>query len=411
MGSARSKAAPCVVTRDGTDVDKTRGFVLANCRSVSERKSASLPLVPIFGFASAWPERHARPPAGPRRGLAAHRTACRGRFMRRASSLVGLPFDLTPGGLMADSGGFVLPMHRRVGSRVGRSSRIDTKDRKAGRRGRMSLNRRRFVTLVFVLAAVATLRIVAYLSLWYPGDETIRATSESWLKLMFSRSGVSFGTGRAIKFATDVRIDAGDAILTTKPGSVVQGKISQRPRWEKGKDLNVTAVAEIHLRDALEKNCFFRVRDDAPVVTLWDDGVVHEYELNGGVAKASDFGGGTAGDGSRGHDSPQTRLNVESLACSHFRCMSYASWSRLSEGRTPTPPPVTKDSQSGNVLLINSATTLKMLSEYHRPLLNHQAYAESHGYGYVLALVKPSDLQGMFGPFPNPNPGTLFYLC
>ena len=42
--------------------------------------------------------------------------------------------------------------------------------------------------------AALVLRAVAYLASWYPGDETIRASSESFLRLMFSRSGVSFGT-------------------------------------------------------------------------------------------------------------------------------------------------------------------------------------------------------------------------
>jgi hypothetical protein len=36
-----------------------------------------------------------------------------------------------------------------------------------------------------------------------------------------------------------------------------------------------------------------------------------------------------------------------------------------------------------------SATTLDMLSEYHRPLLNHQAYAETHHYGWAVYTFNP----------------------
>ena len=59
------------------------------------------------------------------------------------------------------------------------------------------------------------------------------------------------------------------------------------------------------------------------------------------------------------------------------------------------------DGSSGRVLMVNSATTLDMLSEYHRPLLNHQAFAEHHHYGLVLALVKTSSLQAGGGVEKN----------
>ena len=68
-----------------------------------------------------------------------------------------------------------------------------------------------------VLSALAlaalVLRAVAYLASWYPGDETIRASSESFLRLMFSRSGVSFGKTKSFAFTREVTIDAGDAII------------------------------------------------------------------------------------------------------------------------------------------------------------------------------------------------------
>ena len=52
---------------------------------------------------------------------------------------------------------------------------------------------------------------------------------------------------------------------------MVQGKISERPRWEVGKNLNVSAEAELNLNNQLTENCFFRVHLDEPVVTLYDE--------------------------------------------------------------------------------------------------------------------------------------------
>ena len=54
---------------------------------------------------------------------------------------------------------------------------------------------------------------------------------------------------------------------------------------------------------------------------------------------------------------------------------------------------------AGKILILNSATTFDMLSEYHLTLLNHQAYAEHHHYAYVLALVKPVELRGRSAKF------------
>ena len=112
--------------------------------------------------------------------------------------------------------------------------------------------------------AALVLRAVAYLASWYPGDETIRASSESFLRLMFSRSGVSFGTTKSFAFAREVTIDAGDAIKTTREAAVVQGEIARVPRWRAGEDVNVTRHAELEWRDRRADGCFFRVHSDAP---------------------------------------------------------------------------------------------------------------------------------------------------
>ena len=100
--------------------------------------------------------------------------------------------------------------------------------------------------------AALVLRAVAYLASWYPGDETIRASSESFLRLMFSRSGVSFGTTKSFAFAREVTIDAGDAIKTTREAAVVQGEIARVPRWRAGEDVNVTRHALVPKHDKVD---------------------------------------------------------------------------------------------------------------------------------------------------------------
>ena len=310
--------------------------------------------------------------------------------------------------MMAYAG--VLPIHRRTGGRSSRATGARyPKDR---RRRRTSTARKRLVALSALALAALVLRAVVYLASWYPGDETIRASSESFLRLMFSRSGVSFGKTKSFAFTREVTIDAGDAIETTRKAAVVQGKISRRPRWRTGEDVNVTRQAELEWRGGGRDGCFFRVHADAPAITLFDDGEPRVWRLAGsglgspdtreGSAKEADH---RARDGERG-ERRTNDFSVADLRCTYFRAASAEAWARFAEtGRAPTSveadaPRVRRDPLSDDALvLINSATTLDMLSEYHRPLLNHQAYAENYGYAYALALVKPSALAGRSGKF------------
>ena len=330
--------------------------------------------------------------------------------MRRASSLVGLPDD--PVGLMADAGVGVLPIHRRSGSRSSRA--MGARDPKDRRRRRTSTARRRLVALAALALAALVLRAVAYLASWYPGDETIRASSESFLRLMFSRSGVSFGKTKSFAFSKEVTIDAGDSIKLTQKAAVVQGEISRRPRWRAGEDVNVTRHAELEWNADEKKSCFFRVHADAPAITFFDDGVTRVWRLRGldelqlvRAAKGkADFGNPVKTHGHKSEEGEGNDFGVDDLRCVYFRAASSDAWSRFRQsGRLPASlktdaSPVRPDPLSDDtLLLINSATTLSMLSEYHRPLLNHQAYAESNGYKYVLALVKPFLLAGRSGKF------------
>ena len=98
------------------------------------------------------------------------------------------------------------------------------------------------------------------------------------------------------------------------------------------------------------------------------------------------------GPGKKSHHAPP---KVDDLRCTHFRfLMTQESMVALHHKGLKHPLPLlTKpDGSAGKMLILNSATTFDMLSEYHLTLLNHQAYAEHHHYAYVLALVKPVEL-------------------
>jgi hypothetical protein len=147
------------------------------------------------------------------------------------------------------------------------------------------------------------------------------------------------------------------------------------------------------------------VHADSPTVTLYDDGRVLRRRLR--ALDELQYNAGTSSSRERSDASSSgidgDAFSVDDLRCSHFRLMSESSFSSLAaeseSSRVPFASAIAEDGISGRLLLINSATTLDMLSEYHRPLLNHQAYAESLGYGYALALVKPSALGGRSGKF------------
>ena len=266
---------------------------------------------------------------------------------------------------------------------LGRPGRL--RDPKVTKRRRALFRRLR--ACVSVVAVLLALRLIVLLATWYPGDETIRASSEGPLRLMFSRSGLSFGTLREVHFRSDVQIDAGDAaIRETTQGYTVQGKISKRPRWTE--DMNVTREAELGLAPPPSaggdgRSCFFRVHRDAPTVTL----PRRRRRRRGGPRRIRHQ--------RRHHRPAPMRLlprHVRGVPPRASRCVR-------SLRRARQTPVVVPDGDSGRVLMMNSATTLDMLSEYHRTLLNHQAYAEHHHYGYVLALVKTSSLGGRSGKF------------
>ena len=261
----------------------------------------------------------------------------------------------------------------------------------------------RKMRLFSALACIITVvRVIYLLATWFPGDETIRACSESTLKIMISRSGISFGTRQAIHFAEGFKIEVGDsAIKRVKRTYVVQGSISKNPKWTE--QLNVTHEAVVALEPPPPvgngRSCFFRVHRDEAKITFYDDGHVIVHALNTWENAPS----GTV------------RLSIDDLQCDHFRAMTRKSHRiLLTEGSGeaaknvskasdhasyPHTPDVIHDGSSGRVLMLNSATTLEMISEYHRTLLNHQEYAEHHHYGFVLALIKSRTLAGRSGKF------------
>lgn len=226
--------------------------------------------------------------------------------------------------------------------------------------------RRRRRAIAFGLVAF----IAFELKTFYPGDQTVRNASESFARLMFSRSGFSFGTMYAKQFKHQVKIDASDsAIAVTKKEFTVQGKIPDKPEWTHDETLDAL-IAE----DA-GKKCFFYVEFDEPVLVLYDNGDELRHNLEtGGLS-----------------------VDIGQMRCTYYngvhkpsagKSMEDSAW-RLVED------PVT----GGKIVIMSTATTLGMLSAYHRTLVNHQAYAAEHGYGSILSLVSKDTLKGRSGKF------------
>ena len=101
---------------------------------------------------------------------------------------------------------------------------------------------RRLIVLFILYVFIQTF---VFLKTWFPGDPTLRRISESSLKLMFSRSGFSFGTSRVFskRYSSlkggEGEDGGGDPKETrqTKKQYVVQGQIPDRPTW--GEDFDI----------------------------------------------------------------------------------------------------------------------------------------------------------------------------
>lgn len=220
---------------------------------------------------------------------------------------------------------------------------------------------------------VSALALALCLKTTYPGDHTVRNASESWARLMFSRRGFSFGKMFERRYERAVRIDAKEgAIETTKKAHVVQGKIPVSPKWKE----------DLKLREFMEKSeggkgkrCYFYVEFHEPVLVLYDDGEELRHHLE---------------------------LDTNGLDVGEFRCTFFKGVRKPLQGaafESGAWDTVDEVDSGGKVALVSTATTLEMLSAYHRTLVNHQAFAEHHGYASILALVSPATLQGRSGKF------------
>jgi hypothetical protein len=267
-------------------------------------------------------------------------------------------------------------------------------------------NCRRFLVCAFIYCLFSSF---VFFKTWFPGDPTLRKISESSLKLMFSRSGFSFGTSfiqKRFKNANTVikgtssitKTDGAGAlknpsdndfmIKQTRKQYVVQGHIPDRPTW--GEDFNIQRyVKQSRLlstssssheeeggsEEAIFKQlqCFFTAFVDEPKLVLYDNGRTHIIELGGGNIK----------------------ININDLTCEHFRATTHTDGDRIEE----TWSVESEDEDVGKLAIVSSATNLEMLSEYHRTLLNHLEYAKSHGYANYLSLVNKRTLEGRSGKF------------
>lgn len=257
----------------------------------------------------------------------------------------------------------------------GRERRTMGASPRAKRPSARELERRRRTRTLARWLALALLGIVmVLLKTTYPGDRTIRAASESWARLMFSRRGFSFGRLYERSYARAVRIDAKEgSIETTRRGHVVQGTIANRPRWTK--DLRLQDVVNGEKREGRRKKCFFYVEYNEPVLVLYDDGEELRHHLE---------------------------LDTNGLDVGQFRCTFFKGVRKPSDGKTYDKAGwdiIDEPESGGKVAMMSTATTLGMLSAYHRTLVNHQAYAEHHGYGSILALVSPNKLEGRSAKF------------
>jgi len=237
-------------------------------------------------------------------------------------------------------------------------------------RARSRRERRRAVLRNATIAALVA--VLVFLKMFYPGDQTLRSLSESWMRLMFSRRGISFGKVYEARFEGSVRLEAGDgAIEVTKREYTVQGKIPDKPKWRD--DLKLENLVDKEKRG--RRKCYFYVHVDEPVLVLHDDGQDLVYNL----------------------ESAKEELDLEQFRCRYFKgvmepesggSITSREWELLEESES-----------GGKVALMSSATTLGMLSAYHKTLANHQAYAKDHGYTSILALIPKSMLAGRSGKF------------
>ena len=220
--------------------------------------------------------------------------------------------------------------------------------------------------------AIAIVLFIAFeLKTFYPGDQTLRSASESWGRLMFSRSGFSFGKTYEKRFSEHkVQLDASDSsIAVTKKEFTVQGKIPDKPEWTRDVTLDELVAAD------KGKKCFFYVEVAEPVLVLYDDGDELRHNLENGMMD----------------------LDIEQMRCTYYNGVNKPQTGQSMEDSAwrVIPDPIS----GGKVVLMSTATTLGMLSAYHRPLLNHQAYAAHHGYGSILSLVSKDKLKGRSGKF------------
>ena len=243
--------------------------------------------------------------------------------------------------------------------------------------------------LIVVFVLYVFLQTFIVLKTWFPGDPTLRRISESSLKLMFSRSGFSFGTSRffskrySSSHGGEVKLRSPKETRQTKKQYVVQGHIPDRPTWEE--DLNIQKyIKDVSLGEKRGEDegggeykqlqCFFTVDANEPKVILYDDGRTHVVHLGKG----------------------NTGINMNELTCEHYRATTSVenhnrieeTWNVESEGENV-----------GKLAIVSSATNVEMLSEYHRTLLNHVQYAKSHKYANYLSLVKQKTLEGRSGKF------------
>jgi len=249
---------------------------------------------------------------------------------------------------------------------------------------------RRWTYALVALGCMLFPLILLKFATWYPGDETIRAASEGALRLMLSRGGFSVGKYNLLHFRAHeshrhTTPETEKFQVQTGTGSAVSRDVllSAPPQWASPLDIRFDARAKL---EADTGKCFFRI-DDQEVLLLYDMGNIVHYDL----ASILSWSLTEVTVASEPNAPMGTGLSQK---CTHFTLTE-----RILDGEHPRAPPTILDGSAGRVVLLRSATSIEMLKEYRRALLNHQAFAEHHGYALVLSIVTPDALSGRSGKF------------
>eukprot|EP00978_Attheya_sp_CCMP212_P019748 scaffold55657_cov48-Attheya_sp.AAC.2 len=250
-----------------------------------------------------------------------------------------------------------------------------------------AFNKRRSFVLFVLL--IGLFLFSCYLARFYPGDQTLRATSESRARFFFSGCGVSIG-----------RFQLGCSPPSSSSSTTLAER-NYKPHVETDEDKSISwnhlFSRDLSLQEGVKEmqqlhHCYFHVLDSRPALILYDNGRMFEYNLT----HPQEMESSTKIQPKGIPPEDQELEHLDNFKCTYFRAAEYRE---EKPHKRPKTWDIVEDGGAGKVVIINSATSLQMLEGYHESLLNHYAYAKHHGYAFVLSLVSPTKLEGRSGKF------------